>query len=306
MLWSTRLSAKPKHLYDMTVPTVANAVTFTDPSFWYTNASVAAMRQGPAHDTPIVSSTYYSEEITPLETRADWVYIRTIIDNYSGWIPKNSLISRQTAYTNVATSARVDRLFAHVYDREDTEYGPITSLPFDSRVKVIESQSSPTSRWLKIALLDDKIAYIQRGDITFSFTPRTIKEMCDLSEKFLGLPYTWGGRSAMMGYDCSGFVQMLYRQMGIYLPRDSKDQIKWEGFQETSFDTLSPGDLLFFGTASDAIRHVGLFLGHNTFIHATKAENQPYIRKSYVFDPAWSGTLSAEYSFRSARTLKHK
>ncbi|MCH9717001.1 MAG: C40 family peptidase, partial [Gammaproteobacteria bacterium] len=51
----------------------------------------------------------------------------------------------------------------------------------------------------------------------------TKDEMIFLSQKFLGCPYTWGGRSSF-GFDCSGFVQMLYKEMGICLPRDSGPQ----------------------------------------------------------------------------------
>ena len=95
---------------------------------------------------------------------------------------------------------------------------------------------------------------------------------------------------------------MLYRQMGIYLPRDSKDQIHWEGFTAIPIDQLLPGDLIFFGLAQDKIRHVGLYLGNNKFIHATVAENAPYIRVSLLSDPEWNG--SGRFVYRAARTLK--
>lgn len=91
--------------------------------------------------------------------------------------------------------------------------------------------------------------------------------------------------------------------MGISIPRDSKDQMAWAGFAEISFDQLQPEDLIFFGLAEDKIRHVGLALGENQFIHSTVAENMPYIRISSLSDPEWNG--SGRFVYRSARQLKH-
>jgi hypothetical protein len=82
----------------------------------------------------------------------------------------------------------------------------------------------------------------------------------DLAIKFLGVPYLWGGTSDF-GFDCSGFVQRLYRFTGKLLPRNSDQQ---RDFCETvdSFDNALPGDLVFFRG------HVGLYLGHGKMIHA--------------------------------------
>jgi Cell wall-associated hydrolases (invasion-associated proteins) len=68
----------------------------------------------------------------------------------------------------------------------------------------------------------------------------------ELSKRFLELPYTWGGRSSF-GYDCSGFVQMLYRQMGIFIPRDAIDQMHWEKFTPIPIEEAQLGDLYFLG-----------------------------------------------------------
>ena len=52
--------------------------------------------------------------------------------------------------------------------------------------------------------------------------------MVELGKPFLGLPYLWGGRPTL-GFDCSGFVQMLERQRGIMMPRDAGVQAAWDG-----------------------------------------------------------------------------
>jgi gamma-D-glutamyl-L-lysine dipeptidyl-peptidase len=271
--------------------------------FYYINEPVVNMREKPGTESEIVSQAYYSEAIRTLEEAVDWVKIETTIDHYQGWVKKSVLVQTPKAFSSDPSSviARVNRCAAHLYGVSDTVFGPMMTLPFESRLEVLEPKQESDSRWIKVSLVDGRQGYIQRGDITLNPNLLNSNEMCALSGHFLNLPYTWGGRSSF-GYDCSGFVQMLYRQMGIYLPRDSKDQIQWEGFAAISLDNLLPGDLIFFGLAQDKIRHVGLYLGNNKFIHATVAENAPYIHTSLLSDPEWNG--SGRLVYRAARSLK--
>ena len=158
-----------------------------------------------------------------------------------------------------------------------------------------------SSRWLHVALPSGELVYIQRGDVSFQHILLSLEEMCQYSKNFLGLPYTYGGRSSF-GYDCSGYVQMLYRLMGIFIPRDSKDQIHWDGFSPTTVENLHPGDLIFFGPAEDKVGHVGMFLRDEEFIHAGVSTNMPYIRIARLADPDFNG--SGRWGYRAFRTIK--
>lgn len=270
--------------------------------FYYINSPVIDMREEPKQESEIVSQAYFSEEVRIIEEAQNWLKIETVIDHHQGWIQKGATCERKYSFISNSTAsiAKVNRCAAHLYGVQDTIYGPILTLPFDSRLEVLEPKEESISRWIKVSLVDGRVGYIQRGDVTFNSTLLNRNQMCALSLQFLGLPYTWGGRSSF-GYDCSGFVQMLYRQMGVHLPRDSKDQIRWEGFTNISIDSLLPGDLIFFGLAEDKIRHVGMYLGNSQFIHATVGENMPYIRISNLNDSEWNG--SSRFSYRAARKL---
>lgn len=90
-------------------------------------------------------------------------------------------------------------------------------------------------------------------------------EVVQFSEKFLGVPYVWGGTSPA-GFDCSGFTQYVYAHFGVYLGRTSYDQIN-DG-TPVSIDNLAPGDLLFFSTDGPGASHVGLYVGNGEFINA--------------------------------------
>jgi hypothetical protein len=90
------------------------------------------------------------------------------------------------------------------------------------------------------------------------------------AEKYIGVPYQWGGTNAAQGVDCSGLVQDVFGDLGVALPRTSQEQAD-VGTAVPSLADAQPGDLVFFpgtdGTAS-APGHVGIYLGNGQMIDA--------------------------------------
>lgn len=86
----------------------------------------------------------------------------------------------------------------------------------------------------------------------------------------LGVAYRYGGTSASTGFDCSGFMQHIFRRsMGLNLPRTSAEQAKM-GYH-VSRSELQAGDMVFFRTMGGGrISHVGLYIGNDRFIHAPR------------------------------------
>jgi len=264
----------------------------------YVNEPVVDMRENPTSQSQVVSQALFSEKVTVKKTIDEWSSIQTP-DGYSGWVISESLVDRNTPYE---TQSKTSRLRAHVYGIMDTELGPIKSLPYGSRLQVLDVSDS---RWVKVKLPDDHECYIQKGDLSPEPQLSHKSELVDFNHKFLGLPYTWGGRSSF-GYDCSGFVQMLYSQIGIDLERDARQQILDRRFRTIKLEQIEPGDLIFFGQSADKIKHVGLSIGQGQFIHATPRENQPWIRISHLSDAEWSGHEKTNYPYRTARQLIEK
>lgn len=87
------------------------------------------------------------------------------------------------------------------------------------------------------------------------------------AKNFIGLPYRFGGTSPTSGFDCSGFMQYVYKETAnISLPRTSGSMAQ-VGTQ-VSRDALQPGDMVFFSHSGGRISHVGMYIGEGRFIHS--------------------------------------
>jgi LysM repeat protein len=96
-----------------------------------------------------------------------------------------------------------------------------------------------------------------------------------IAERYLGVTYVFGGSSAS-GLDCSGFVSIVFQELGVRLPRTSREQfLIGETVEQTA---LLEGDLVFFDTTGRGVSHVGIYLGDGEFIHA--ASNPGKVIKS--------------------------
>ena len=91
--------------------------------------------------------------------------------------------------------------------------------------------------------------------------PPTHSSVVAIAERYLGVPYRWGGASPS-GFDCSGLVMYVFGQVGVSLPHSSYAQYGMG--TPVSRDQLQPGDLVFF----DGLGHVGIYVGGGNFIHA--------------------------------------
>ncbi|MGD9031934.1 MAG: NlpC/P60 family protein [Desulfobacteraceae bacterium] len=92
-------------------------------------------------------------------------------------------------------------------------------------------------------------------------------EIVETAERFIGLPYRWGGSSANTGFDCSGLTMAVYHMNGLNLPRSSSAQ--YRAGDPVRRSALDKGDLVFFATSGGKrVSHVGVYAGGESFIHA--------------------------------------
>ena len=87
----------------------------------------------------------------------------------------------------------------------------------------------------------------------------------DYATQFVGNPYVWGGTSLTNGADCSGFVQSVYSNFGVNLPRTSYEQ--QNAGREVSYSEAQPGDLICYGG------HVAIYMGDGKIVHASNSRD---------------------------------
>lgn len=97
------------------------------------------------------------------------------------------------------------------------------------------------------------------GDVGSSGLTGGGGNIAEVAKRFLGVPYKWGGNDPKTGLDCSSFVQQLYAQQGIKLPRTTYDQVKVG--QSVNLNQLRPGDLIFTEPGKNGPNHVGVYVG---------------------------------------------
>lgn len=251
-------------------------------------------------DSDVVSQTIYGTTVVVLEESPGWVKVRTP-DQYSGWSQQNDVHpvpSCESSYAASGKTAQVSSLTANIYREADvTAHQPVLTIPFESRLEITDEGKGKDDGWLQIRLVEGRLAWIQRGDLELSSQKLTIDQSIALGRRFLGTTYTWAGTSSL-GFDCSGFTQMLVRSRGIIMPRDADLQAAWSGVDAIDQKQLRPGDLLFFGSSVTHITHTGMFIGHGKFIHDTTFSH-PGVQISRLRDQPWKQLVVA------CRRIKH-
>ncbi len=91
------------------------------------------------------------------------------------------------------------------------------------------------------------------------------EELADFALRLRGAPYRYGG-ATREGFDCSGLVFYSHRQLGVAVPRTSREQA--EDARQIKEGKLRRGDLVFFKIGSRQVNHVGIYIGERRFVHA--------------------------------------
>jgi cell wall-associated NlpC family hydrolase len=214
---------------------------------------VSPLRAEPSHKSEMVSQMVFGEccEIKE-EGKEKWLRVQCLYDHYEGWCTQSHVTEIDDAdhtETNLLSQDWVNRI----------EYnGQLMMIPMGSPLMLLKNGHA---HWGTNAVnFQGKIWDVHDSE----FNERSLKH---LAFQFLNTPYLWGGKS-VLGTDCSGFTQTVFRFFNIHLLRDASQQAsqgKAIGFlQEARW-----GDLAFFDNSEGRITHVGILLNDSEIIHAS-------------------------------------
>ena len=210
----------------------------------------APLRGEPSHDAPLLTEALKGERVTIYETNAEgWAWGQLAADRYVGWLSANAL-----APPGAPPMHKVVALRTLVFPGPSIKLAPREALPFGARVAV--------------AHREERMAVTQSGGYlpAVHLAPIDVyeKDFVAVAERFLGVPYLWGGKT-VLGLDCSGLLQIALSACGIVCPRDSDMQEEALGSPVAAAadrSDLQRGDLVFW------TGHVAIVRDRATFLHA--------------------------------------
>ncbi len=241
------------------------------------NVSVANLRSEPLHSAELSTQALLGTPINILDKKNNWLLVQTP-DNYVSWTEESTVTLLNRQEINKWMDARkivYYQNYGSSYEKADTRSQTIS----DVVICNIFEYLSENRNFIKVMYPDKRVAFLKKTDcIDYSkwinLPYPTPADIIKTAKTFTGIPYLWGGTSSK-GLDCSGFTKLTFLIHGIIIQRDASQQAR-HGIisNDGTFDTLQPGNLLFFGkkdisTDKTSITHVAIYIRNNEYIHAS-------------------------------------
>lgn len=199
------------------------------------NVSIVPVRASNSDKSEMVSQLLFGEAIEILDTKKNWTKIKSLYDNYEGWI-------------------------------DSKQYAPISDEDFEKRDTEIITEKVLYYNHQEEKFLLSIGSEVERVNPQET-SPEDLRDLiAETALGFINVPYLWGGRS-FFGIDCSGFTQIVYKVNGLKIPRDAYQQAEL-GEVLDFVEEAQPGDLAFFENEDGKIIHTGIMLEDQKIIHA--------------------------------------
>lgn len=223
------------------------------------------LRSEPNEASDKTDVLYAGSLCTLIEQVGDWYQVQ--YGDTIGYVQKDLV----TNTNNAADGSTELETYNDVLAREEEEARKAEEQRQAEEARKAEEQRQAEAR--KAAQAAPAPSY---SDPTPSYTEPTYTEpsynssgssdIVSVAKQYLGVPYVWGGTSPS-GFDCSGFVQYVFRQCGYSVTRTADTQY-YDG-TPVSYSNLQAGDLVFFVNtyATSGISHIGIYIGGGQFIH---------------------------------------
>ena len=210
----------------------------------------APLRSEPAPDAHLSTEALRGERVTIYDENAEgWAWGQLADDGYVGWLPANALAPPGAAVTH-----KVSALRTLVFPGPSIKLSPVEALPLGARLAIARVEGA-----LAVTATRGYVPAVHLAPIDVYET-----DFVAVAERFLGVPYVWGGRT-LAGLDCSGLIQTALEAAGIEIPRDSDQQeaaLANDVAVTADLSGLRRGDIVFWTD------HVGLMLDERRLLHA--------------------------------------
>lgn len=177
-----------------------------------------------------------------------------------------------------------DRVLAIQLRLIDLGYNvPKATGTFDARTTRAVTTFQKHARLGQTGLVDDITWYfLMDYGRTGRYGPKEVQKLINTATRLIGVPYVFGGETTA-GFDCSAFVQYVFREAGIQLPRTA--DVQFELGRKVMREDLRPGDIVFFETYEPGASHNGIYIGDGRFIGANSGTG---VAIAYLGDSYWA------------------
>ena len=238
--------------------------------------SVCNIKKNPSHSSELVSQAIMGTPVKILKKRGSWLLVQTP-DHYIGWTSDSGIMELNEK--EIADWKQSDRLIFTGKSGDIISVTNVRGVVSDIVAGSIIKNIAEKDTFYVVELPDGRHGLINKKEVmVFSLWCSNIRPEADrlinFAKLLTGSPYMWGGTSTK-ATDCSGFVKTIYFTGGVILARDASLQFQHGEPVDisSSFETLNPGDLIFFGHKNSIgekiITHVGMHIGDTEVIHSS-------------------------------------
>jgi hypothetical protein len=232
----------------------------------FCTVAAAPVRNEPSHRSEMVNQLLFGELVIIIEEKEEWVKLRSHYDGYEGWVTHHLITVTGEGFAEAPVPFVTAGLLNEITWNDTVFY-----IPMGCSLPVYNSVTG--------TLWDE--AYQYRGALRNTNEPYSKALFRSLVKQWLQAPYLWGGKTGM-GVDCSGFVQVVCKVLGVPLLRDAYQQAE-QGTPVESLNVAKEGDLAFFKSETGRITHVGFVLQDHKIIHASGKVRIDTLRPEGIF-----------------------
>lgn len=248
-----------------------NVLEYTQSKPWaIVKLSIASLRTAGKHAAEMATQAIMGTPVKILEYAGEWVRVQTP-DNYISYVPGNSL--HKITQREFDAWRNATRFIVTVYQTQLTEEPGDDNTVSDLVLGNILEYKGESGDYIKLTTPDGREGYVKKAEVSelSSWSQQTFNAdlINKVAHRMMGSGYLWGGTSTKVT-DCSGLVKVSYFANGIILQRDASQQaLTGKIIKADDWRTAKLGDLLFFGSKSGKVTHVGIYLKDGEYIHCS-------------------------------------
>lgn len=226
------------------------------------NVEVCDIYKEPSYESEIVTQGLLWDKLTILSKKNNWFEVKQS-DNYVGWV-HSFFIADSKNYDNNKYLKNIDNWYIvrdRIVEIKKTFSNVSKFISIGTILPIVDKGENNYT----LLLPNSEKFFIDKNKLLKFNVERSIDDIYEHILNLEGTPYKWGGKSGF-GFDCSGFIQTIFKLTNIMIPRDSSEQANSTYFEK--IDYSEKGALVFF-SENNLINHVGIFINNHEFMHSS-------------------------------------